>query len=121
SVLKSMTAYHMYRRRCQTAVGRDSVMKFLLEDTLFPRSCHYCLRDMQDALDHLPQGGCVRGKLAEAIALVQDEETRRRTELHRFIDDLQIKLGEIHDALSGCYFDVEKLSPQQKQPACCNA
>lgn len=121
SVLKSMTAYHMYRRHCQTAVGRDSVVKFLLEDTLFPRSYHYCLRDMQDALDHLPQGGCVREKLVEAISLVQDDEARRRTELHRFIDDLQVKLGEIHDALSGCYFDVEKMSPQQKQPACCNA
>ncbi|UZR30175.1 alpha-E domain-containing protein [Methylococcus mesophilus] len=121
SVLKSMTAYHMYRRHCQTAVGRDSVVKFLMEDRLFPRSCHYCLRDMQDALNHLPQGNCVREKLSEATALVQDEEARRRTELRRFIDDLQVKLGEIHDALSGCYFDVEKMSPQQKQPACCNA
>jgi uncharacterized alpha-E superfamily protein len=119
SVLKSMTAYHMYRRRCQTAVGRESVVKFLLEDVLFPRSCHYCLRDMQNALDHLPQGGRVRDKLGETIGLLQDEEARRRTGLHRFIDDLQIKLGEIHDALSACYFDVEKMPPQQ--PACCDA
>ncbi|MDF9393176.1 MULTISPECIES: alpha-E domain-containing protein [Methylococcus] len=120
SVLKSMTAYHMYRRHCQSAVGRNSVVKFLLEDTLFPRSCHFCLRDMLEALAHLPQGGCAREKLAEAIALVQDEESRRRTELHRFIDDLQIKLAEIHDALSGCYFDVEKLSPRQNQSLCSN-
>ncbi|CAI8853694.1 alpha-E domain-containing protein [Methylococcus capsulatus] len=120
SVLKSMTAYHMYRRHCQTAVGRDSVVKFLLEDTLFPRSCHFCLRDMLDALDRLPQGSCVREKLVEAIDRVQDEESRRRTELHRFIDDLQIKLGEIHDALSGCYFDVEKSSPRQNRPHCGN-
>ncbi|QJD29713.1 alpha-E domain-containing protein [Methylococcus geothermalis] len=120
SVLKSMTAYHMYRRHCQTAVGRDSVVKFLMEDTLFPRSCHYCLRDMQDALDHLPQGGRVRDKLAEAIGLLQDEESRRHAELHRFIDDLQIKLGEIHDTLCGCYFDGDKLSSQQMQRACCD-
>ncbi|MDD2769725.1 MAG: alpha-E domain-containing protein [Methylococcus sp.] len=121
SVLKSMTAYHMYRRHRQSAIGRESVVNFLLEDAQFPRSCHYCLRDMLDALDHLPQGDCVRANLAEAIALLQNEESQRHAELHRFIDAFQIKLGEIHNALSGCYFDVDKVSPQQERPACCNA
>ena len=42
SVLKSMTAYQMYRRSEQVQVKRSAVLRFLFKSPSFPRAVNHC-------------------------------------------------------------------------------
>lgn len=106
SVLKSLTAYQMYRRHMQSAVGRDAVLKFLLKDTQFPRAFHFCLNDVESCLNRLPRH---QGPLNALLPLrtqieAATPESLTQGELSEFVDELQIRLGEIHTAISDTYF-----------------
>lgn len=55
SVLKSLSAYQMYRQQVRLRVRGRDVFKFLLQDALFPRTVCYCLNNIQDCLNKLPK------------------------------------------------------------------
>ncbi len=108
SVLKSLTAYQMYRRHRQAAVSRRDVVDFLVQDRAFPRSIRFCVDEMEDCLRNLPRSekplelldpvdrliaGCCASALPQQV-------------LHDFIDELQIRLADLHTAIKIAYFDA---------------
>jgi len=106
SVLKSLTAYQMYRRAIQVRVRRPDVLKFLLQDPHFPRALYHSLCEMEACLKDLPRND-------KPLTAVRDLENRllkadpahlKQAELHAFIDDLQIYLAAIHDTIAATYF-----------------
>ena len=106
SVLRSLTAYQMYRRHVQSQVRSDLVIRFLMCDAQFPRSLRYCLLAAKDCISRLPP--CATGLAALCPLLEEldnaDPETLGQSQLHEFIDQVQIGLNQVHAALSGCYF-----------------
>lgn len=108
SVLRSLTAYQMYRRHVRARVNRSGVLRFLLQNREFPRSVMYCLLTIGSALPHLPQQRSVERTLWRVRAIVQDASIDRLVErgLSEFIDEVQIGLGELHEALAQAYFRV---------------
>ena len=54
SVLKSLTAYQMYRRTMQMRVRRVDALKFLLRNDSFPRAVYHCLLSVDEALARCP-------------------------------------------------------------------
>ena len=50
SVLKSLTAYQMYRRHVGVHVRAEGVVSFLLNDPHFPRTVQYCLNEIESGL-----------------------------------------------------------------------
>ena len=117
SVLRSLTAYQMYRRHMQAAVKRGAVLIFLLQNHLFPRSFLFCLEEVQCCLGRLPRSEPVLNTLAPLIEQIEaaNPETLGQTELMEFIDELQIKLGEIHGAIVETYFGVVEEPTRQSQ------
>lgn len=113
SVLKSLSSYHMYRRRMQVQVQRAEVLRFLFQDTAFPRSFLHCLQSVEQEIAHLPRNqGC-----RDAINGLQEKvlntkvERLKRDKLNHFIDQLQLGLGKVHGALAAGYFlPVEALA-----------
>lgn len=106
SVLKSLTGYQMYRRTIQVRVRRPDVLKFLLKEKRFPRSFYHGLREVKACLLHLPRN-------EEAISLLNevgkkvlrvDQVILQQDELHSFIDELQLGLAEINQAITRLYF-----------------
>src|SRR5688572_31020799 len=55
SVLKSLSGYQMYRLRMRTRVKRTDVLQFLLRDDQFPRSCQFCVMQLERSLNELPR------------------------------------------------------------------
>ena len=55
SVLKSLTAYQMYRQQVRLRVRAPDVVRFLLQDAAFPRSFLTCVLTMEDCLRKLPR------------------------------------------------------------------
>ncbi len=106
SVLRSLTAYQMYRRHVRARVNRSGVLRFLLQNREFPRSVMHCLGNIGASLPQLPQHRNVERTLWRVRAIVQDASIDRLVErgLSEFIDELQIGLGELHEALAQAYF-----------------
>ncbi len=111
SVLKSLTAWQMYRRHMQASVRRDAVLKFLLQDSQFPRAFRFCLDQVEDCLNRLPRSEAVLQALSplkNQIAAT-DPEKLGQNALMEYIDELQIMLADIHVAIGKNYFgDVEE-------------
>ena len=106
SVLRSLTGYQMYRRHVRSRVSGPGVLRFLLQNREFPRSVTFCLGMVGSTLPHLPQNRHVERSLWRCRALVQDANIDRLVErgFHEFIDEIQIGLGELHDAVAQAYF-----------------
>lgn len=106
SVLKSMTAYQMYRRSEQIRVQRAPVLRFIFQSPLFPRSVRYCIEHARISLERLPRNEAalrVTGRLARALDGA--ELTRlSQVELHAFVDDLQLGIGELHTEVAATWF-----------------
>ncbi|HEX4872238.1 MAG TPA: alpha-E domain-containing protein [Nevskiaceae bacterium] len=108
SVLRSLTAYQMYRRHVRQRVTGSHVLRFLLQNREFPRSVTFCLGMIGSTLPHLPQHRSVERTLWRVRAYVADANIDKLLEagLHQLIDDIQISLNELHEALSQAYFRV---------------
>jgi len=106
SVLKSLSAYQMYRQQVRVRVNGPDVLKFLLQDESFPRAVAFCLRQLDICLRKLPRHDAALAALAairqKLNAATVPELTREG--LHDFIDEVQVGLGELHDQIAVAYF-----------------
>ncbi len=112
SVLKSLTAYQMYRQHVQARVRRAEALRFLLLDDDFPRSVYRCVVLVNESLDELPKREAPKGAVARLKKLVKSGNIAKMAEsnsaLHKFIDELQIEFGQIHNEIVRTYFHVEE-------------
>jgi uncharacterized alpha-E superfamily protein len=108
SVLKSLSAYQMYRQQVRLRVRGPDVLKFLLQDPLFPRTVYHCLEEVEDCLSRLPRNLAPLESIAELRERLTTaripELALNRASMHTFIDELQMSLGHIHDQLTATYF-----------------
>jgi uncharacterized alpha-E superfamily protein len=106
SVLKSLTAYQMYRRSVQARVSRPYVLKFILKDRYFPRAVYHTLGEVESCLANLPRNKEVKKQLGdlEQFILDADPAVLKQNELHKFIDEVQLKLIQFSSAITDTYF-----------------
>ena len=108
SVLRSMSAYQMYRRQIQGPVRRVGVLRFLFQDRQFARSIYYCLFHAEVFLRHLPRSEQPLEHLIQLQRIVSEADLQqlKQQDLHDFIDELQRELAIIHDDITATYFAV---------------
>jgi len=106
SVLKSLSAYQMYRRAMQVRVSRPDVLRFLFKERLFPRAVYYTISEVENCLGHLPRRDGPFGSVSRLKELVtaSHPEEFDQAGLHRFIDSLELGLSELNRAISDTYF-----------------
>jgi uncharacterized alpha-E superfamily protein len=106
SVLNSLDAYYMYRKRQQTQVSRRQVLRFLIQDPRFPRSTLYSLRALRESFHQLPNSQrsleLLKG-MEQSVRHPQVLELRQGT-LHVFLDELQYELIALHNNVNETYF-----------------
>lgn len=117
SVLKSMTAYQAYRRSEQIRVLRGPVLRFLFQNEAFPRSVVHCIEALRTSLSKLPRNDSalrVAGRLKRNL---EGTEPRRlnQQQLHAFIDDLQVGIGDLHEELARTWFPPPPEAQTQSQ------
>lgn len=106
SVLKSLTAYQMYRREMRLRIRRPDVLKFLLLEKRFPRAFHHALCAVGDCLSDLPHNE----KPLQLVTRLQRKLLRakpqelKQDKLHDFIDELQLGLVKINNSIGETYF-----------------
>jgi uncharacterized alpha-E superfamily protein len=106
SVLRSLTAYEMYRRLVRQRVRGDLVLRFLLQHPDFPRSVAYCLARMQRAMAKLPPRREAERAVERTRALLADAdiEALMKKGLSEFLDEVQVGLAGINDAIEAAWF-----------------
>ena len=118
SVLKSLTGYQMYRQQVRLRVRGPDVLHFLLQDPLFPRTVAHCLQSVAAEVRGLPGGLAVLAAVERASLQAEQADVQQladsAVDLHNYVDDLQIGLGEIHSAINASYF-VQSDEPPQVQ------
>jgi uncharacterized alpha-E superfamily protein len=106
SVLRSLSAYQMYRQNVKDRVNAEDVVKFLLQDKEFPRAVAFCLERLK---------GCINELTDKDKALRQVRKVVRKTNqadipallsngLFQYIDDLQVEIAGIHDRIAKTWF-----------------
>ena len=106
SMLQSLSAYQMYRRSAGVNVQPDAVLEFLLRNREFPRATAYCLDEIEASMKKLPGGG----KPVKVVQSLQRRVKKSRSrslqgeDLHRLLDDLQLRMGNIQDAVATNWF-----------------
>ncbi len=106
SVLKSLTAYQMYRRHVRLRVKGSDVLKFLLLDPKFPRSVAFCLGAVVERLKGLPrheEAVMAVGRLQRMLDQA-DMNDLIQGGLGSYVDQLQRELIEVGNRISQTWF-----------------
>jgi uncharacterized alpha-E superfamily protein len=110
NVLQSLSAYQMYRLSMRNNVRPPDALQFLLRNRVFPRSVACCLMELESSIKLLPHGDA-------ALKTVQSVHRKLgRTEigelegerLHDFLDNLQKKLQDVHEAVYSTWFSPQR-------------
>src|SRR4029077_9151445 len=119
SVLKSLSGYQMYRLRMRTRVRRTDVLQFLLRDDQFPRSCQFCLMQLERSLNDLPRSEGVLEVLADTARFIERAPlaTLDQPGLHELIDKLQLHINDVHNMSAGIYFPSHDVGGAHRMPS----
>jgi uncharacterized alpha-E superfamily protein len=119
SVLKSLSGYQMYRLRMRTRVKRTDVLQFLLRDDQFPRSCQFCLTQLENSLTPLPRSEGVMEVLETAARFIERAPltTLDQPGLHELIDRIQLNINNVHNMIAEIYFPSRVVTGVQRMPS----
>jgi uncharacterized alpha-E superfamily protein len=110
SVLRSLAAYQMYRRHVRQRVTPELALRFLLQNDQFPRSVLFCLSRGITILPSMPARAPVDAALAQVLKLVRNADPAKlaSSDPRKFMDKLQIGLGDLHGAIHDSYFRTSR-------------
>lgn len=111
-LLRSVAGYHAFRNRYPSASSADHVVKFLLYDQQFPRAVALCIDNVGrrlGKLDEIHESRKSQTVTPQRKALEEQLQTGIGTkitskQLHRYLDELQVALGKVSNAISDSYF-----------------
>ena len=105
SILRSLSAYESFMIS-KGNISKAEIIEFLIKSHEFPRSILNCLKNVSDSLNNLPKNKkitneidiLIRKLLKSRIYFKEDEK------IHKFIDDIQLKLNKINNVVNKTYF-----------------
>ncbi len=124
AVLRSTSAFEMYRKRFQQ-ISPDRIVEFLVLDREFPRAIHYCVGSAETSL-HLISGTPMGtfsneaemhlGRVCADLNYVKVREIIKRG-LHEFLDDVQVRLNLVGDAVENSFFALQPVPVVPQYPS----
>jgi len=118
ALLKSASAYEMYRKQGAHRISPMAVAEFLILDREFPRSVRSCIMVAERSLHHItgtPIGNWripverSLGKLRSDLDYITIEEIIHQG-LHEFLDDLQSRMNEVGETIFTTFFSLESVA-----------
>lgn len=106
SVLRSLSAYQMYRQHVQDRVNAEDVVMFLMQDKQFPRALTYCLLQVKNCLNELTHNEKALRQVNKVLRHAQKGNIPKLLSggLFQHIDELQIEIAEIHNQIVDAWF-----------------
>ncbi len=115
TVLKSTSAYMMYRRK-YGQLTPQKIVEFLILDRLFPRSVYYCLHHALESVKRigLLQKTSPTNAAAKKLAVHRADLYYTNVDeiidngLHEYIDSLQLVVNEVNTAVYKTFFEFKE-------------
>jgi uncharacterized alpha-E superfamily protein len=108
AVLKSLSAYQMYRQTVRRRISRKDVLQYLFLDERFPRTVRFCLSEIAASLANLSRNDEATRRVMRIMRTVGERPLVdiAGEDLSAYIDTLQIELDELHRTISATWFEV---------------
>lgn len=108
AVLKSLSAYQMYRQTVRRRINRRDVLQYLFLDERFPRTIRFCLSEIAGSLANLPRSEDTTRGVMHVMRMVREQSLASvaGAELSDFIDALQVELDGLHRGIAATWFEV---------------
>jgi uncharacterized alpha-E superfamily protein len=106
NVLRSSSAYQMYRQHVRERINGEDVVRFLLQNEQLPRSAAHNLTTMTKVLRNLPNSNKVNWQVNKTRKLVRDADVNRllRRGLVRHLDSAQKEISQVHFKIADTWF-----------------
>ncbi len=113
SVLRSCSAFEAFRRSRRGDLDLSGVVDYLIRDAAFPRSVRFSITEVERCLLRIG-GGEGHPAVATAHSLVHslredlataDTKAIIAAGLHEYLDNIQLRIENIHDAIQAAYID----------------
>jgi uncharacterized alpha-E superfamily protein len=110
NVLKSLSAFQMYRQHVRNRVDGDAVIRYLIKDAAFPRSVAFTIAEAQVAVSTLPRNKAPMRAIGRLQRRLNEAEIQKMSldELHAFIDELQAGFNNVHEQIWGAWFRLDQ-------------
>jgi len=115
AVLKSVSAYNMYRQQYRM-MNPSTIVEFLILDKRFPRSVAHCIRQAELSLYEISGNAIQNGfsneaekvlsKLRSEIEFTESADIFR-TGLHQYLDRFQTRANECDTGVNETYFSLK--------------
>ncbi|MGA8261166.1 MAG: alpha-E domain-containing protein [Arenicellales bacterium] len=108
AILKSLSAYQMYRQTVRRRINRRDVLQYLFLDEHFPRTIRFCLSEIAGSLANLPRSDETTRGVMRVMRMVREQSLSdiAGADLSSFIDALQVELDELHRGIAATWFEV---------------
>lgn len=115
SLLKSVSAYEMYRKQTKHRLEPTSIAEFLILEKEFPRSVRFCILQAEKSLHAItdtPQGTWRSpverslGRLRADLDYITIEEIVEAG-LHEFLDNLQSRMNDVGEKIFETFFELQ--------------
>jgi uncharacterized alpha-E superfamily protein len=109
SVLKSLNAFQAYRQQGFLGVNGANVLDYLLHKRDFPRSMGHCLEEVGSCFAAIQNPEVPYTHLNKLLKELEAVNTKqlKRSGLHKFIDQFQVGVGQLHKAIADTYFRIQ--------------
>ena len=106
NILRSLSAYQMYRQHVKHRVNAVDVVAYLLQDEEFPRATTHALITLTHVLKKLPNNTKVAKQVDKTLRFVQKGRIDLLLDdgLLKYIDDLQMEIASIHQKIADTWF-----------------
>ena len=124
AILRSCSSHDAYRKFYVAQVEPDKVVEFLILNEFFPRSIRFCAGALDEALRRI--SGCkdehftnqaekLTGRLVAELNYSALEDIKT-VGMHKYMDELQIKLNSIGEAIFQTYLFFPPRSAPEPEP-----
>ncbi len=118
ALLKSASAYEMYRKRRQHRISPTSVAEFIILDQEFPRSIRFCLIQAERSLHEITGTpiGTWRTPVERTLGRLRTDLDYATIDevvdvgLHEFLDDLQRRMNDVGNNIFETFFSLQSVA-----------
>jgi uncharacterized alpha-E superfamily protein len=120
ALLKSASAYEMYRKRGWHRITPEGVAEFLILDREFPRAIRFCINQAEKSLHQItgtPLGAWqnsaerAMGRLRSGLDYLLIDEIIQQG-IHEFLDDLQKHMNEVGDEIFNTFLALQPIATE---------
>ena len=125
AILRSCSSHDAYRKFYVAQVEPDKVVEFLILNEFFPRSIRFCAGALDEALRRISgtqeerftnQAEKLSGRLVAELNYSALEDIKT-VGMHKYMDELQVKLNAIGEAIFQTYLFSPPLNVLEPEPA----